>query len=135
MRIVSTLLPAQPDDLVDGRLAVLMALDTLVGDVSLVVGIAVGALNGTKLADVRLSEVGTAVFARCTAHHTSNYPDGPLVLAGVAQVAGAKERVRKVLAKAPPGALVFLVCANGQVYDAAFPALNVNFESMRQNPQ
>lgn len=135
MRIVSTLLPAAPEELMQGRQTVLMALDTLVGDKSLVVGITVGRLSGPALEDLALSEPGRLIVERCRRHQQLNYPDGAVVVAGVAQAASAKQRVCQVLAKAPPQAFVLLVCASGQVYDAAFPALCVDLQSLRMNAQ
>ena len=62
-------------------------------------------------------------------------PHGQTVVAGVQQVGQAKQRVRQVLAKAPHGALVLLLCADGHVYDAAFQALNVDLQSANARPQ
>ena len=135
MRIFSTLLPAAPEELMEGRQTVLMALDTLVGDKSLVVGITVGRLNGPTLEDVALSEPGRLIVDRCGRHMQLNYPQGAAVIAGVAQAAGAKQRVCQVLAKAPPQAFVLLVCADSKVYDAAFPALCVDLQSVHMQPQ
>lgn len=135
MRIISTPLPSYHSELVDNRLAIVMAFDTLVEEKPLVVGFAVGSIHGPKLTDVRLSRVGELVVERCCRHMELNYPHAPTVIAGVAQVAGAKERVRQVLAKAPPQAFVLLLCANDKVYDAAYPALSVDFQAAHQRPQ
>lgn len=135
MRVISTMLPAQPDEFVGGRAAVLMTLDTLVGDKRVVTGLTIGQVHGPHLADIRPSPLGTRVIARCIAHHQLNYPTGVLVVAGVAKIAGAKQRVRQVLAKAPDQALVLFICADDKVYDAAFPALCVDLESMNIGPQ
>lgn len=135
MRIISTHLPAAPEELLEGRQTILMAFDTFVDEKSLVVGITVGHMSGPALSDVTLSEPGRLIVERCSRHMQRNYPQGTVVVAGVAQVGGAKERVRQVLAKAPPQAFVLLICASGQVYDAAFPALSVDLQAMNVKPQ
>lgn len=135
MRIVSTPLPAEPLDLVDDRPAIVMALDTLVDEKSLVVGLTEGVLQGPHLSGVRCSAVGNEVIRRCGRHMQLNHPQGAVVVAGVAQVAGAKQRVRDVLAKAPPGAFVLLVCANSKAYDAAHAALGIDLQAAQQRPQ
>lgn len=135
MRIISTLLPPAKTGLIEGRLSVVMAFDTLVDEKSHVVGITVGAMDGPHLADVRVSPVGRAIIERCAGHVAQNYPQGAVVIAGVARVPGAKERVRQVLAKAPPNSFVLLVCADDKVYDAAFPALCVDFQAANVKPQ
>ena len=127
-RIISTFLPPAPGK--NGEpAALLMAFDTLVNEKSVVVGITVGKVEGANLEGVRVSTVGQAIIDRVAGHANTNYPDGAVVIAGVAQVGGAKERVRKVLAQAPEHSCVFLICANDKVYDAAFPALGVDFQS------
>ncbi|MCV2423386.1 hypothetical protein LNV47_22620 [Paucibacter sp. DJ4R-1] len=135
MRVISSFLPSSPSSLVEGGPAVVMAFDTLVDEKSVVVGITVGRVNGPQLTDLRVSAVGQQVIDRCAAHHQLNYPQGVVVVAGVAQVASAKQRTRDVLAKAPPQALVLLVCADGKVYDAAFTALGVDLKSMNVGAQ
>ena len=126
MRIISTPLPAAPEELTNGRQTIVMALDTLYQDKSLVVGLLQGALTTDRLDGLVVSPVGQAVLDRCGHHHRRNYPDGDVVVAGVAQASSAAQRVRQVLAKAPPHALVLLVCSTGKVYDAAFAALGIN---------
>lgn len=135
MRILSTFLPAAPEESVGNRPAILMAFDTLVDQKAVVVGLTEGVVKGPDVADARISTVGQLVLARCAAHHRLNYPEGTVVLAGVASVGGAKERVRKVLAQAPEHAFVLLVCSNGKVYDAAFEALGVDLKSADQDLQ
>ncbi|MBN8493224.1 MAG: hypothetical protein J0M00_17590 [Burkholderiales bacterium] len=135
MKIISTLLPAAPSDLASGKPTIVMALDTLVDQKPLVVGLTVGALQGPQLTDVALSQVGQVIVERCIWHQELNYPDGAVLIAGVARVGDAKERVRKVLAQAAPGTFVLLVCADDKVYDAAYPALCVDLKSANANPQ
>lgn len=130
MRIVSTFLP--PEELAGGQQAVLTAFDTLVDEKNLVVGLTVGRVDGPALDDVKCSAIGLEIIGRCARHHQLNYPQGMVVVAGVAQVASAPQRVRKVLAQAPEGAFVFLVCASDKVYDAAFPALGVDLQTLRE---
>ena len=122
MRIISTFLPAEDSAIADSNPTIVMAFDTLVDQKSHVVGITVGHVDGPDLADVRVSAIGQTIIERCCAHMARNYPQGVVVLAGVASVANAKDRVRKVLAKAPDKSFVLLVCADHKVYDAAFPA-------------
>lgn len=134
MRIVSTFLPPEVGgeslgQELAGRPSIVMAFDTLVGQKSHVVGITVGRMDGPDLADVRVSAIGQIIIDRCAAHIDKNYPQATVVVAGVASVTGAKERVRHVLAKAPPDSFVLLVCANDKIYDAAFPALGVDMQS------
>jgi len=129
MRVVSTFLPPEKSALTGDAASVVMAFDTLVDQKSHVVGITVGAVQGPNLADVSVSPVGQTIIDRCAAHMAQNYPQGAVVVAGVASVSGAKERVRKVLAKAPPDSLVLFLCTDGKVYDAAFPALGVDLQS------
>jgi hypothetical protein len=135
MRIVSTFLPAEPFAAMDGRAAIVMAFDTLVDQKSLVVGITVGRVDRPDLAHVRVSALGQAIIERCGRHMQLNYPQSSVVIAGVAQVAGAKQRVRDVLAKAQPGAFVLLLCASDKVYDAAVPALGINGQPPNVHPQ
>lgn len=135
MRIISTPLPAAPSALLNGRSAIVMALDTLVDEKPLVVGLAVGSTNGKELADVRTTAVGRVIVERCSRHMDLNYPDGAVVIAGVAQVAGAVERVRQVLAKSPPQSFVLLLCADDKVYHAVFPTLGVDFQAANEGPQ
>ena len=135
MKTISTFLPPEKSSITGDRPSVMMAFDTLVGQKSYVVGITVGRLNGPDIADVMVSEVGQAIIDRCARHMARNYPQGTVIVAGVASVTGAKERVRQVLAKAPPESFVLLVCANDKVYDAAFPALGVDLQSANMNAQ
>ncbi len=135
MKIISTLLPAEASSLVDGRAAVVMALDTLVDQKPLIVGFTVGAMQGPQLTDVRLSDVGHHIVERCVRHQKLNYTDGAVLIAGVASVGNAIQRVRQVLAHAPPKTFVLLVCANDKVYDAAYPALCIDLKSASGNPQ
>jgi hypothetical protein len=132
MRVISTLLPALPEEATGNRPTVLMAFDTLVDDKSVVVGLTEGVVAGPDVSDTRLSPVGQLVLARCSAHHRLNYPQGAVVLAGVASVGNAKQRVRQVLTQAPEYALVLLVCANGKVYDAALNALGFDAQTAHQ---
>lgn len=134
MRIISTLLPPQEISLTSGRSTIVMAFDTLVDEKSHVVGITVGSMEGPNLADVRVSALGQAIIDRCAAHIAQNYPQATVVVAGVASVSNAKQRVRNVLAKAPPQSFVLLLCADNKVYDAAFPALGVDMQSANMNP-
>lgn len=135
MRIVSSPLPAEPSDLVDGRPTVVMALATLVDQKSLIVGLVQGVMEGPNLQDVRVSPVGQLVMERCDRYHRLNYPDAPALVAGVAQVGNAVKRVRQVLSEAPPNALVVLLCANGKVYDAAYNALCIDLKSANVGAQ
>lgn len=135
MRIISTLLPAAPEELLEGRKTVVMALDAFVDDKPLVVGITVGRLDGPTLEDVAVSKPGQLIIDRCGRHMQLNYAEGAVVVAGVASVAGAKQRVRKVLADAPPKAFVLLVCASNKVYDAALPALEINLQAVNLQAQ
>lgn len=135
MRIVSTFLPSEHTPEAGDQATIVMVFDTLVDQVSVVVGITVGQVQGNDLNAVRVSSVGQVVIARLGAHRQRNYPNGVVVVAGVAQVASAKKRVRDVLAKAPQGAAVLLVCADDKVYDAAFDALGVDMQSANMRPQ
>ena len=135
MRILSTFLPAALEEAVGDSPAVLMAFDTLVDQKAVVVGLTEGVVAGPDIADARISAVGQMVLKRCALHHRLNYPQGAVVLAGVASVSSAKERVRKVLAQAPEHSFVLLVCASGKVYDAAFNALGVDLQSANQQRQ
>ena len=135
MRIISTPLPAEVSTLMGGRSTIVMALDTLVDEKSLVVGLTEGIMQGPDLANVRVSTVGQVIIDRCARHHQVNYPNAPTVVAGVAQIASAEKRVRNVLTKAPPGAFVLLLCANGKIYDAAHTVLGVQFQSPDERAQ
>ncbi|MBJ2139845.1 hypothetical protein JC796_03805 [Delftia acidovorans] len=133
-RIISTFLPPLPTP--SGEpMALLMAFDTLVDQKSVVVGITVGKVEGNDLDKIRVSAVGQAIIDRVGVHIDANYPNATVVIAGVAQVPGAKERVRKILAQAPEHSAVFVICANDKVYDAAFPALGVDFKSANLSQQ
>ena len=133
MKIISTFLPPEISPLTGNGPSIVMAFDTLVGQKSHVVGITVGRVNGPDIADVVVSDLGQTIIDRCARHLARNYPQGAVVVAGVASVTGAKERVRQVLTKAPPESFVLLLCANDKVYDAAFPALGVDLQSANLN--
>jgi hypothetical protein len=133
MRIISTFLPQEPSELTGDRPTIMAAFDTLVDNKSVVVGLTVGSLNGPHIHEVRVSAVGQAVIDRCARHIGRNYPNAPVLVAGVAQVAGAVKRVRQVLQSAAPQSLVLLVCRDGKVYDAAFDALHIDLQSARQD--
>ena len=135
MKIISTFLPPEQSSITGDRPSIMMAFDTLVDQKSHIVGITVGRVDGPNLDAVMVSEVGQAIIDRCSRHLARNYPQGAVVVAGVASIPGAKERVAKVLAKAPPNSFVLLVCANDKVYDAAFPALCVDLQSANINLQ
>lgn len=128
MRIVSTFLPAVGQ-------ALLTAFDTLVDDRSVVVGLAVGRVQRPDLDGLLLSPIGLQVLERCLAHRHLQHPQGPTIVAGVAQVGGAKQRVRQVLSQAPQGALVLFVCVHHKVYDAAYTGLGVDPQSAHQQPR
>lgn len=131
MRILSTFLPAAPEEALGNRATILMAFDTLVDQKGLVVGLTEGVVAGPDNSDAIIGQVGQMVISRCADHH----PQRTVVLAGVASVSGAKQRVRQVLAQAPEHAFVLLVCSNGKVYDAAFNALSVDPQSANQKRQ
>jgi hypothetical protein len=135
VRIISTPLPAAPSELADNRPTIVMALDTLVHHKSVVVGLVQGVAQGPDLPGLRLSAVGQLVVDRGARHQQLNYPHAPTVIAGVAQVGSAKQRVRQVLAKAPPGAFVLLLCADGKTYDAAYAVLNIQLQAANEQPQ
>lgn len=140
MRVISTFLRAASFEgtgvAAVAEQGVLAVFDTLYGDKRLVVGITVGSAQSRHIDDVRLaSPVGQAVMDRMLAHHALHYPGGAVVLAGVAQVPGAKQRVGQVLAQAPDQAAVLLLCANNKVYDAAWDALGIDLNSARQDTQ
>lgn len=115
--------------------AQLFVFDTFIEGKSLVTGITVGKVNGQSIDDVKVSPVGMAIIGCLGDHHALNYPGQPVIIAGVQQVPGAVDRVRKVLQKAPLGAAVLFVCADGKVYDAAVPGLGVDYHSAKQDPQ
>lgn len=130
MRIISTPLPAEEaPEVFQGKPAVIMALDTLVDEKSLVVGITVGSLIGPDIEDVRVSALGQQIISRCLRHHQANYPDGQVIVAGVASVGGAKKRTRDVLSKAPHGSFVLLLPADNKTYDAAIEELCINLKA------
>ena len=121
-------------DGMQGRNTVLMVLDTLVDDKTIVVGVTVGTIAGNSLEDVRVRPIGNAVISRLAAHHTLNYPDtSTVVIAGVNGVGNAIQRVRSVLRNAPPKSGVLLLPANDKIYDAVVNALNVDFQSAGAN--
>jgi hypothetical protein len=103
-----------------------------VDEKSVVTGITVGKVNGGSIDDVKVSVIGMAIIECMAAQYALNYPGEPIVVAGVPQSVGALDRVRKVLKRAPSGAAILFVCADSKVYDAATPALNVNYGSTRQ---
>ena len=135
MRVISTFLPPAPEEAFEHRNTFLLALDTLVDEKSLVVGLTVGRVRGHTLEDVALSPPGVLVLERCARHMDLNYPQGAVLVAGVAQVGHAPQRVRQVLTQAAPGSLVLLVCADGKVYDAVFPCLGVDLQALVAQPQ
>ena len=135
MRVISTFLPAAPEEALEHRQTILLALDTLVDQKSLVVGLTVGRVAGHTLEDVTVSQPGALVIQRCVRHMDLNYPQGAVMVAGIAQVSHAPQRVRQVLTQAAPGSLVLLVCANAKVYDAVFPCLGINLQTLMTQAQ
>lgn len=134
MRIISTLLPPEPGP--DGQPTICMVFDTLVDEKSVVVGLTVGKMQGSDLASVRpATDTGRVVIDTLRRHWQRNYTGGAVIVAGVAQVPGAKERVRQILAKAPPGSAVLLLCADNKVYDAAWDGLGIDLQAMYVGPQ
>lgn len=133
MRLMSSYVaPVFDEDM--GRRLVLTVFDTLVDDRKIVVGITTGVVGAT-LEDARLSPIGMRVMAQVMDHHKLNYPEtAPVIFAGVQRVSNAVQRVRNVLRNAPDGAALLIVCADDKVYDAAFPALGVDFKSANMNP-
>lgn len=136
MRVISTFLNAVPDEGlleaasgVSGRNTILMVFDTIVDDKSLVAAITIGEILGNSLDDVRTSSVGQLVLNRMAAHHKINYPDGVVMIVGVKHVSNAVQRVRNVLRNAPKDAAVLFICTNDKVYDAATPALGIDYKS------
>lgn len=134
MRVISTFLKPEHTAEFDAN-ALLMVFDTLVDKKSAVVGITVGSVQGNDIHSVRVSKVGQLIIDRLGRHVNANYPGAPVVVAGVASVTGAKERVRKVLAQIPDRSALLLVCADDKVYDAAFPALCVDMQSANASTQ
>ena len=117
-----------------GRKLLLMVFDTLIDDRKIVVGITVGQVGAT-LEDTKVSPIGQKIIDQLAAHHKLNYPETvSVIVAGVQNVGNAVKRVRNVLRQTPDGAALLIVCANDKVYDAAFPALCVDFNSANMNP-
>lgn len=146
MKLVSTFAPAtsgkglqlaEPGlaDSIGSKNVVLAVFDTFIDGKSLVVGIAVGELAGPAKEDARVSPVGQAVLNRLAEYHHFRYPESDFIVAGVASVASATERVRKVLQQAPAPCAVLLLCADDKIYDKAFTALNVDLQAMARDPQ
>ena len=134
MRIISTFL--QPvAGIIDGRKSMLMVFDTLVGEKQMTIGITVGKAVSQRLEDVQCSPVGHEIIDLMADHMERNTPDGIFIVAGVARRLTAPERIRQVLKRAPDRSGVLLLCADDKVYDAAFPALNIDFQSAHQDPQ
>lgn len=135
MRIVSTFVPCAIQGLLEGRRAQLTVFDTFVDAKRLVVGITVGDVgHGQSLEDVELSAVGQKMVKVLADHVYRNFPDAPFLVVGIGARLSAPKRVRQALKKAPENAGMLLVCANAKVYDAAFAALNVDFETAYPNP-
>jgi hypothetical protein len=130
MRIVSTYLPAAFDEEY-GKSTFLMGFDTLVGTKNLIVGITVGQIVGKAPEDAKITPIGMKIVARAIRHQELNYPDcKTIAFAGVARGGDALKRVRNLLANSPDKAVLILVCADDKIYDAAFPALNVDHKSI-----
>ena len=134
MQIISTFAPATEGD-EPGQQVILTVFDTLIEGKSVVVGLTVGTPRAQTLDDVHVSELGQRVLRYLATYHHFRGAKGPLVVAGVASVSGAAQRVRDVLAKAPDGGAVALLCANNKVYDRAFAALNVNLQALGAKSQ
>ncbi|OFJ49582.1 hypothetical protein BA896_012615 [Janthinobacterium lividum] len=137
MRVVSTFIPALPEKEISDRSKVLlMAFDTLVDDRNIVVGITVGKITGPTPDDAFVSEIGRRIIVRVADHHKLNYPESQVVmLAGVQTIGNAIKRVRNILRNAPDQCALLIVCADDKVYDAAFPALCVDFKSANMQAQ
>ncbi len=122
-KIASTLIGALIED---GRRVVPAAFDTLMDGRHTVVGITVGTLTGPRIEDVRCSATGLLVIRAMGEHAARNGWNAPLGVFGVSRRTGVAERIAHVLRGAPEHAGVLLVCADGEIYDAAFRALNVD---------
>ncbi len=134
MQLICTFAPPIDGD-EPGQKVVVTVFDALVEGKNLVVGLTVGAIRGKTLEEVNVSPVGQRVLDYLGTYHDFRGAEGPVVIAGVASTSGATKRVREVLAKAPPGSAVALLCADNKVYDKAFEALNVNLEALNAKPQ
>lgn len=134
MKIFCTYAPVQVDPETGQGLA-LAVFDAFVDGKDLVVGVTVGALAGPTPEDAVVSEVGQLVLNRLAQYHDFRYPKGPFIVAGVASVGSATQRVRKVLEQAPPECALLLLCADDKVYAKAFAALNVDLQALNAKPQ
>lgn len=134
MQLICTYAPAVHDAEL-GRDLICAVFDAFVEGKGLVVALTTGVLQGQALEDVKVSPAGQRVIARLSGYLDFRHPNGVLVVAGVASVAGATQRVRKLLTQAPEGCGLLLVCADDHVYDKAFAALNVDLKSLQSKAQ
>ena len=70
-------------------------------------------------------------------HRKFNYPDSPSgknVVGMVGSVEPAVQEVKDLLRNTPDHSGLMLLCKNRRVYEAAFPALCVDFQLKTDNP-
>lgn len=115
MQIKSSLLPPE-------RGVILIALETLADDKRLFVGLGQGSIAG---GEVTLSDTGERCYARLQAHSRAQRPDGAVHIVPIDRFARTRRLIREAFTAAEDGDMVFIVCADGSIYDAAFAQLNI----------
>lgn len=107
----------------DGHVFLLM--DTVTDGKHLFTAMGVGRIQDGQ---PMLTPVGQATLMALMAH-ANGRTDGTVHFMEIATVQAVPVRVRKALERADKEDIVFFVCRNPHVYDAAFAALNVRLDA------
>lgn len=104
---------------------VFLIMDTVTDGKHLFTALGVGRIEH---GEPMLTPVGSATLNALMAY-AEHKPAGRVHFMEIATVAAVPVRLRKVLARADKEDVVFFVCRNSNVYDAAFAALNVRLDT------
>lgn len=104
---------------------VFLVMDTVANGKHLFTALGVGRI---ERGEPMLTNVGSATLNALMAY-AEHKPAGRVHFMEIATVAAVPVRLRKILERADKEDVVFFVCRNPNVYDAAFTALNVRFDA------
>lgn len=106
----------------------LLNFDTVIDGKHVFTGCGVGRV---KDGDAELTHVGQATLMSLVEYAEDSQPGNAIRLQEIATVAAAPSRVRKALEAARDKDVVFFVCRDSSIYDAAVIALNVDWHAVK----
>jgi hypothetical protein len=115
MQIRSKLLPPE-------RGVLDVALETEVDEKNVFVGLGLGKVFRGEM---KLNDNGERCFRRLTAHSRERRPDGAIHVVSLDQIRRVRRELIDVFASSNDGDMVFIVCADGPVYDAVFAQMHI----------